>query len=148
MNLVISWQWPSSKMEPGENKSTIEVSQTRGLASPAPFTIILFLSTSSLPSQTLVLKQGLKLTKKSSHNFATRYETLVAIFAKFSRKIVALYCVVSGVAKQNKSPQYLCWKKKTAKNGEWYRRNEVVHVTSQRNYAIFRLKENSRRQTK
>ena len=27
------------------------------------------------------------------------------------RKIVALHCVVSGVAKQNMSPQYLCWKK-------------------------------------
>ena len=55
--------------------------------------------------------QGLKLAKKYSRNFATRY------FAKFSCEIVALHCVVSGVAEQNMSPQYLC-SKKTTENGE------------------------------
>ena len=45
-------------------------------------------------------QQGLKLMKKSSRNFAN-----------FSRKIAALHCVVSGLAKKNMSPQYLCVKK-------------------------------------
>jgi len=54
--------------------------------------------------------QGSKLTRKSGHNFVTGYENLAAIFW---RKIVAQYCVVSGVTKQNMSPQY-----KPLKNGE------------------------------
>ena len=32
-------------------------------------------------------------------------------FLNFSRKIVALHCVVSGLVKQNMNPPYLCVKK-------------------------------------
>ena len=50
--------------------------------------------------------QGSKLTKNSSRNLAT-----------FSRRISALHFPVSGLAKQNMSPQFLS-DKETAENGE------------------------------
>ena len=56
----------------------------------------------------IIIIQGLKLRKKSGRNFATRYQSLVKISQSFSRKIVVLHCVVSGVARQNMSSQYLC----------------------------------------
>lgn len=64
----------------------------------------------------MFLNQGSKLTKKSSLNFCDRIRKFSRNFAKFIGKIVALCCVVSGLAKQNVSPQYLC--KETAENGE------------------------------
>ena len=51
-------------------------------------------------------------------------------FTNFSSKIVMLHCVVSGLAKQNMSPQYFVCKE-TAENGELYQRSGVVHLTAQ-----------------
>ena len=48
-----------------------------------------------------------KLTKKSSRNFAKFSRNL----ATLSRRIFPLNFLVSGLAKQNMSPQYLCVKK-------------------------------------
>ena len=77
------------------------------------------------------IQQGSRLTKKSSRNFATRYENLVTIaqilVAKSPRCIV-----LSAILQKNMSPQYLCLKKplKMVNNG----RNEVMHVTLQLNH--------------
>ena len=51
-----------------------------------------------------IRQQGLKLTKK----FCGKIRKFSRNFAKFSRKIVPQPCVVSVVAKQIMSPQYLC----------------------------------------
>ena len=39
-------------------------------------------------------------------------------FTNFRYKVVMLQCVVSGLAKQNMSPQHLCVCKETTENGE------------------------------
>ena len=98
-----------------------------------------------MTSATEAVVQGLKLKKKSSWNFVTRYENLVAI----SQISVAVYCVARGLTKQDMSPQYLCVKKPLKMVNE--RGNGVVHIISQLSYAsiinivshIFKLKENS-----
>ena len=51
--------------------------------------------------------QGSRLTKNAVAILRQDWK-IRPDFAKFSRKIVALHCVVSGLAKQNMSPQYLC----------------------------------------
>jgi len=55
---------------------------------------------------------GLKLTKKSSRNFATGYQNL----ATFSRRIFALH--FHALQQKNMSPQYLCKKNNNTENGE------------------------------
>jgi len=55
---------------------------------------------------------GLKLTKKSSCNFATGYQNL----ATFSRRIFALH--FHALQQKNMSPQYLCKKNNNTENGE------------------------------
>ena len=55
--------------------------------------------------------QGSKLTEKILSQFCDRVEKFSRNFANFSRKIVELHCLVSGLAKQNMSLQYLCAKK-------------------------------------
>ena len=74
---------------------------------------------------------GLEINKKIQSQFATRYN-----FANFSRKIAALHCVVSGLAK-NMGPQYLCVKKPLKMAND--RRNGAVHITSQLNYSTITL---------
>ena len=82
--------------------------------------------------------QGSKLIKKSSRNFVTRYANLVQ---------KSSYCIVLSVAYQNKILACSTCVKKLLKmvNDQ---RNGVVHVISQLNYAIFRLKEHLQRENK
>ena len=75
--------------------------------------------------------------KKSSRNFTTRYENLVAIFPNFSPKFVVQHCVVSSLAKQNMSPQYLCVNKPLKMAND--QRNEVMHIARQLNYVAITL---------
>ena len=58
--------------------------------------------------QMLVALSGLEIKEKIQSQFFDKIRKFSRNFAKFGRKIVALHCVVSGVAKQNMSPQYLC----------------------------------------
>ena len=82
--------------------------------------------------------QGSKLTKNSSHNFVTGYQNLVAI-----QQNLRTAFPVSGLAKQNMSPQFLCVKE-TAENGECLKDETVpVFNTTFERSNIFRLKENS-----
>ena len=60
--------------------------------------------------------QGSKLAKKSSQ-FCDRIPKISRNLATFSRRIFALHFLVSGLAKQNMSPQYFCVKK-PAENGK------------------------------
>ena len=54
---------------------------------------------------------GLEISENIQLQFCDKIRKCSCNLAKFSRKIVALHCVDSGVAKQNTSPQYLYWKK-------------------------------------
>ena len=56
--------------------------------------------------------QGSKLTKNSSRDFGTEYQNVVAI-----QQNLRTAFPVSGLAKQNMSPQFLCVKE-TAENGK------------------------------
>jgi len=59
-----------------------------------------------------------KLTKNSSRNFATcRIPKFSHNLATFARRIFALHFPISGLARQNMSPQFLCVKE-PAENGE------------------------------
>ena len=79
---------------------------------------------------------GLKINKKSQSQFCDKIRKFSRNFANFSRKIPALHCVVSGLAK-NMSPQYLCVKKPLKMVND--QRNGAVHVTSQLNYSTIML---------
>jgi len=96
--------------------------------------------------------QGSKLTKNSSHNFATGYQNIKLFshnLATFSRRIFTLDFPVSGLAKQNMSPQFLCEKKPLKMVND--QKNAIivpVFNTMFERSNIFRLKENSRQETK
>ena len=58
---------------------------------------------------------GLEINEKIQSQFCDKIRKLKRNFAKFRRKIVALHCVVSGVAKYEPTILVL---KETAENGE------------------------------
>ena len=60
---------------------------------------------------------GLKINKKFQSQFCDRIQKFSRNLANFSRRIFALHFPVSGLAKQNMSPHFLCVKE-TAENGE------------------------------
>ena len=85
------------------------------------------------------LLAGLEINEKIQSQFCDKIRKFSRNFANFSRKIATLHCVVSGLAKKNMSPQYLCVKKPLRMAND--RRNGAVHVTSQLNYSTITLSE-------
>ena len=87
---------------------------------------------------------GLEINEKNPVAFCDK----IRKFSRnFSRKIAALHCVVSGLAKKYEPAILLC--KETADNGEWLKEwRSARNITAKLlyNYAIFR--ENSQRETK
>ena len=58
-----------------------------------------------------VLGFALKISEKIQSQFCEKIRKFSRNFAHFSGKVLALHFVVSGLAKQNMNPQYLCLKK-------------------------------------
>ena len=63
----------------------------------------------------IIQNAGLEINEKIQSQFCDKIRKLKRNFAKFRRKIVALHCVVSGVAKYEPTILVL---KETAENGE------------------------------
>ena len=66
-------------------------------------------------AETTLYQSGLEINEKIQSQFCDKIRKLKRNFAKFRRKIVALHCVVSGVAKYEPTILVL---KETAENGE------------------------------
>ena len=85
----------------------------------------------------------MKLRKKYSLNFATRYENVVAIsqiLEKFhsENRCAALCCQRCTCSKTKYEPTILAFKE-TPENSKLYRRDGVVHITLQLNFATITL---------
>ena len=60
---------------------------------------------------------GLEINEKFQSQFCDRIQKFSRTLATFSRRIFALHFPVSGLAKQNMSPQFSCVNE-SAENGE------------------------------
>ena len=79
---------------------------------------------------------GLEINEKIQLQLCVKVRKFSRNFANSSRKTATVHCVVSGLAKQNMSPQHLCVQNPLKMAND--QRNRVVHVTSQLNHVQYR----------